>query len=334
MSFVFNEFNQKKSLLKDLTEKLTLSQEAEEDDDLDFNFDDPDEDIATGNVENLEENANEGSNDETTNQDQESDENKPKEENEEELKEVDPLEEKEITGEETTVDENEEKKDDAIAVQPISNEPKPLIFLAGTCSGSDWRDPFMEKLKDAPFNPYIKDIEWTPQAAQNEVAMRNAAAKIVFGITPKQKGPLTIFELGVSIISSPDRTVVMIVDEDEGDTWEEHTKKAIDVIRASCVAQKVQVFDNPEQCIAFLNGEGESFDESLSPDESGSSTETTDSENTEEPETEENNAVEEENPPEEEESETETEEVNVSEEVPEESTEEGEEESSPAPDDI
>lgn len=328
MTFVFSSFNKNTASIKENIEKLTLSQEAEEDD-MDFNFDNPDEGIEDTGTETPEEE----SPDETTDQDQETDEGKSKEENEEELKEVDPLEEKEITGEETTVEE-EEKKDDAIAVQPISNEPKPLIFLAGTCSGSDWRDPFMEKLKDAPFNPYIKDIEWTPQAAQNEVAMRNAAAKIVFGITPKQKGPLTIFELGVSIISSPDRTVVMIVDEDEGDTWEEHTKKAIDVIRASCVAQKVQVFDNPEQCIAFLNGEGESFDESLSPDESGSSTETTDSENTEESETEENNAVEEENPPEEEEGKTETEEVNVSEEVPEESTEEGEEESSPAPDDI
>lgn len=329
MTFMFDKQSKsKKKGLDDLVERLTISQEAE--DDFNLNLDE-DLDLGLDTTETPPEQTEPPSEDTST----------PEEnlDNKEEQTQVDPLDEKNVTGEEQTSSEtetaDENAEPEALAVQPISNEPKPLIFLAGTCSGSNWRDKFMEELKDAPFNPYIKDVEWTPQAAQNEVAMRNAAAKIVFGITPKQTGPLTIFELGVSIISSPDRTVVMIVDEDEGDTWTEHTKKAIDVIRASCEAQKVPIFDNPEQCIAFLNGEGEDFNEEIKPEE-GSTTSSAS-----EPQAEEVNAVEEETPIEETSTEPTGEEVAPVEETPPESEDLGteeppadESEESPSPDEI
>lgn len=91
------------------------------------------------------------------------------------------------------------------------------IGLFGTCGGSKWRDPFIErytKLGIEFFNPQVDD--WRPELAQIEANHLVNDDIILFPVTNETYGMGSLAETGFSINqvlkSTKNRSVVLMID--------------------------------------------------------------------------------------------------------------------------
>lgn len=80
---------------------------------------------------------------------------------------------------------------------PTREEKEDIIFLGGTCNGSDWREEFISifnktDCKTQLFNPVVKD--WTPECKDKEDEIKHNARMNLFVITPEMTGIYSIAE--------------------------------------------------------------------------------------------------------------------------------------------
>jgi rRNA maturation protein Rpf1 len=102
------------------------------------------------------------------------------------------------------------------------------VFLGGTCNDSKWRDVMIPLLKIPYFNPVVKN--WTPEAKKEEDKQKEICDIHLYTITPKMTGVYSIAELTESAIKRHDKTVILILSEDEGNTFNDSQMKSFDAI--------------------------------------------------------------------------------------------------------
>lgn len=79
----------------------------------------------------------------------------------------------------------------------------PTIGLFGTCGGSTWRNPFMERFQEKGipfFNPQVDD--WKPEDAINEARHLAEDPIILFPVTNETYGTGSLAETGFSIVQA------------------------------------------------------------------------------------------------------------------------------------
>lgn len=91
------------------------------------------------------------------------------------------------------------------------------VGLFGTCGGSKWRDPFIEKyeeLKIPFFNPQVED--WKPELAAIEARHLAEDKVILFPVTDETYGTGSLSEVGFSILNAikldDRRSFVVLID--------------------------------------------------------------------------------------------------------------------------
>lgn len=100
------------------------------------------------------------------------------------------------------------------------------VFLGGTCNSSTWRDKLVPMLSVESYNPISSS--WSMETQQQEEEAKKEAALNLYVITPKQTGFYSFAEIMANAIKEPERTVVTILDEDDGVTWDDAQKLSID----------------------------------------------------------------------------------------------------------
>lgn len=132
----------------------------------------------------------------------------------------------------------------------------PKVFLGGTCGDSKWRDQVIPLLEIGYFNPVVEN--WDDEAAREEYNERNTCDLILYTITPLQEGFLTLVEVTEDAIRRPDLTVVLILNEDSGEVWDEHGLASLDEIERKWMHYGVPIFRDVEKCVEYLNRQGSS----------------------------------------------------------------------------
>ena len=132
---------------------------------------------------------------------------------------------------------------------------KVKVFLGGTCAKSTWRDELMGMLDtdrvDA-FNPVVPD--WTPECQAEEDYHRENDDICLYVITPEGAGFYSFVEVTDDSNKRPERTVLCLLQEANGQQFEGHTLKCA-LKTAKLVAQNgVFVAESLEQVAQYLNG--------------------------------------------------------------------------------
>ena len=127
------------------------------------------------------------------------------------------------------------------------------VFLGGTCGNSTWRSELTPKLDPSidAYNPVVPN--WTPECQKLEDAHKENDDIVLFVITPETKSPYSISEITRFAIVSPERTVVCVIPEANGMTFEDHETKAWDKILADISADGATVCDSLENVAKHLN---------------------------------------------------------------------------------
>lgn len=99
------------------------------------------------------------------------------------------------------------------------------VFLGGTCNGSKWRDRLIPDLQVDFFNPIL--ASWTEEAYILELQERERCDILLYVITPLAEGYYSIAEVAEDSVKHPERTVLCILDEDDGRVWTPHQRKSL-----------------------------------------------------------------------------------------------------------
>lgn len=141
-------------------------------------------------------------------------------------------------------------QDDSAATDMVAK--KQLVFLGGTCNESTWREKLIEGLKMSYFNPVVQD--WTEDDKEKENQIKDSADFNLFVFTPKHTGYFSFVEAALLAVKSPSRTILCVLSDDDGSTFEEDKKRSIDGIVAELSKENIKVFDNLDDVRSFLNG--------------------------------------------------------------------------------
>jgi len=94
------------------------------------------------------------------------------------------------------------------------------VFLGGTCNNSKWRNIMMIYLHNESidyFNPVVDD--WDDTAKQSELNERENCDICLYAITPLMTGVYSIAEVVDDSNKRPDKTVLVILQEDNGSVF-------------------------------------------------------------------------------------------------------------------
>jgi len=102
------------------------------------------------------------------------------------------------------------------------------VFLGGTCNGSTWRESLIPMLSVQYFNPVLEN--WTPECQDEEIKQRQECDFCLYTITPKMTGVYAIAEVVDDSNKRPEKTVLCILEEDEGLKFTEHQMKSLRMV--------------------------------------------------------------------------------------------------------
>lgn len=125
------------------------------------------------------------------------------------------------------------------------------VFLGGTVNGSKWRDEVIPALEIEYFNPVV-DV-WDDEARLNEEDAKRTCDYFLFVITPKMNGFYSIAEVVDSSNKNPDKTVLCVLESDDGDEWTSHQIKSLAQTEHMVKANGAVVFDSLDEVVEFLN---------------------------------------------------------------------------------
>lgn len=128
---------------------------------------------------------------------------------------------------------------------------KDKVFLGGTCNGSTWRDEFIEKLTVDYFNPVVE--EWNEEAYKIELDERENDRFLLYTLTPKMTGFYSVAEAVNDSNKRPERTIINILYDDNGQTFTEHQKKSMIALEKMLMENGAKVFSDSESCINYIN---------------------------------------------------------------------------------
>lgn len=125
------------------------------------------------------------------------------------------------------------------------------VFLGGTVNGSMWRSELIPLLSIDYFNPIVK--EWDEAAYQRELRERETCDILLYLITPLATGFYSIAEVVDDSNKRPERTVLCVVNEDQGKHFDKHQKRSLDKIEVMVKENGGTVLNSLEEVAEFLN---------------------------------------------------------------------------------
>jgi len=102
------------------------------------------------------------------------------------------------------------------------------VFLGGTCNKSTWRDELIPMLNIEYFNPVVDD--WTPNCMAEEIKQRETCDIVLYVITPKMTGMYSIAEVVDDSNKRPEKTILVILREDEEKRFDDGKWRSLDAI--------------------------------------------------------------------------------------------------------
>ena len=99
------------------------------------------------------------------------------------------------------------------------------VFLGGTCNGSKWREGLIKLLDIDYYQPC--GVDWTPEMMEEEKRQREICDFCLYVLTPKMTGFYAVAEVVDDSHKRPGKTVFSFIDEDEGETFNEHQSKSL-----------------------------------------------------------------------------------------------------------
>ena len=133
----------------------------------------------------------------------------------------------------------------------LTIEPKPVTFLGGTCNGSTWRDRLKPLLTIDYFDPVVS--EWNEEAQAREIKAREESDFVIYTLTPKMTGFYSVAEVVDDSNKRPDKTVLLVLEEDEGQTFTEHQVKSLTSIKKLVAGNGAKVASSLEELATLLN---------------------------------------------------------------------------------
>lgn len=121
------------------------------------------------------------------------------------------------------------------------------VFLGGTCSGYDWRQDLIPKLKINYFNPVVDD--WNEQAQKNEIYEREHDDFVLYTITSDMKGIYSIAEVVDDSNKRPVKTILCIL----YDGFDPFQIKSLKALSNMVSKNGSAVFDNIDDVAEYLN---------------------------------------------------------------------------------
>jgi 8-oxo-dGTP pyrophosphatase MutT (NUDIX family) len=126
------------------------------------------------------------------------------------------------------------------------------VFLGGTTKGPDWRPNLIELLKCEYFNPVVKD--WNAEAQTLEKQAKEDCGLSLYVITPFMEGSFSIAEMVEdSITRRNGRTVVCLLDNWQGKTFEPHVAKSLAAVLDMIGKYGCHIVNDLQQCAGILN---------------------------------------------------------------------------------
>lgn len=133
--------------------------------------------------------------------------------------------------------------------------PIAKVFLGGTCNGSDWRNRLIPMLQCDYFNPVVAG--WTAECLAEEIRQREACDVCLYTITPKMTGFYSIAEVVEDSIKRPEKTVLCLLDEDEGAVFTAAQIKSLHAVGAMVENNSGRpVIYSLDALAVFLNAHG------------------------------------------------------------------------------
>ena len=133
---------------------------------------------------------------------------------------------------------------------------KVSVFLGGTCADSTWRKELIPMLGEniEYFNPQLGPGEWNDEAAEREKLHRETDDIRLYVITPEAEGFYSFVEVTDDSNKMPEGTVLCVLLEANGKTFEGHMEKCVKKTAALVAENGVPVFANLEDVATYLNG--------------------------------------------------------------------------------
>ncbi len=127
---------------------------------------------------------------------------------------------------------------------------QPTVGLFGTIQ-STWREQFIPTLQINHYNPVVE--EWSMESQQQEEAAKATNDFNLYVITPKQQGFYAFAEMTASAIRNPEKTVITILEDDDGAVYEEHQASSIEAVKRLLADTGVKIFDTLADTTQYLN---------------------------------------------------------------------------------
>lgn len=125
------------------------------------------------------------------------------------------------------------------------------VFLGGTINESKWRDTLIPKLKIDYFNPVVDT--WDDEARLREKHEKEICDYLLFVITPLMDGVFSIAEVVDLSNKYPEKTILCVLDNDEGNEWSDFQKTSLNQLKKLVQVNGAMVFDNLDEVAEYLN---------------------------------------------------------------------------------
>lgn len=125
------------------------------------------------------------------------------------------------------------------------------VFLGGTCGTSTWREQLIPQLKIDFFNPVVPD--WTDEAYKLELLKRETCDYCLYVLTPETPGTYSIAEVVDDSNKRPEKTVLCVLDNQNGRSFAPHEVKAFDKIATMVKNNGGRAWHSLELVAEYLN---------------------------------------------------------------------------------
>jgi len=127
------------------------------------------------------------------------------------------------------------------------------VFLGGTCNESGWRKTLITWLTIDYFNPVVDD--WTTDCMSEEIKQRESCDFCLYVITPKMTGVYSIAEVIDDSNKRPEKTIFVILHEDEGSTFTKGQFKSLGSVAKMVDGNGGKVFFSLHSVAGYLNSQ-------------------------------------------------------------------------------
>ena len=127
------------------------------------------------------------------------------------------------------------------------------VFLGGTCNGSKWRKEIIPQLADVDidwFDPVVDD--WTEDCMAEEIKQRKTCGFVLYTITPKMTGVYSIAEVVDDSNKQPEKTILVILKEDENDWFNTGQLKSLQSVANMVIRNGGIAFSSLKAAVNYL----------------------------------------------------------------------------------